>query len=85
MIGSGVYLLPASLGAFGSISLLGWLGAVAVAMVLALQFAWLGIIRPESGGFLETIGEAFGPATASSPACSTGRRGRAAMSRSGSR
>jgi len=35
MIGSGVYLLPASLGAMGSISILGWCAATAVALVLA--------------------------------------------------
>jgi amino acid transporter len=39
MIGSGIYLLPASLGSFGSISLLGWIGALAVAIIYAAMLA----------------------------------------------
>lgn len=39
MIGSGVFLLPASLAAFGSIGLLGWVGSSAGAIVLAILFS----------------------------------------------
>lgn len=64
MIGSGIYLLPASLGAIGSISLLGWLGALAAALVFAGVFAWFGALRPDGGGFLVNVEDAFGPLTA---------------------
>lgn len=50
MIGSGVYLLPASMGALGSISILGWVTAGAVAVVLAAVFAWLARLAPEAQG-----------------------------------
>lgn len=50
MIGSGVFLLPASLGAFGGISLVGWLVTATGAMLLALVFANLGRIVPAVGG-----------------------------------
>ena len=40
MVGAGAYLVPASLGAFGSIGLVGWvltsLGAIFLALVLSL-------------------------------------------------
>jgi basic amino acid/polyamine antiporter, APA family len=47
MIGSGVFLLPASLVAFGGISLLGW---VAGAIALALLFSNLSKIMPNALG-----------------------------------
>jgi arginine:agmatine antiporter len=46
MIGSGVYLLPAGLGAIGSISLLGWIAAVIGAAMLAGVFSLLAILNP---------------------------------------
>jgi arginine:agmatine antiporter len=61
MIGSGIYLLPASLGAIGSISMLGWVGAVVGAALLAAVFSWLAILKPGGGGLFAYIGEAFGP------------------------
>ena len=61
MIGSGIYLLPASLAATGSISLLGWCLAVLGAALLAGVFSTLAILRPQSGGLFEHIAEAFGP------------------------
>ena len=39
MIGSGVFLLPAALGAYGGVSLVGWLLTSVGAMALALTFA----------------------------------------------
>jgi basic amino acid/polyamine antiporter, APA family len=50
MIGSGVFLLPSSLGAFGGISLGGWLISGAGALVLALIFASLSRTLPHAGG-----------------------------------
>jgi basic amino acid/polyamine antiporter, APA family len=50
MIGSGVFLLPASLAAFGGISLLGWIGSSAGAIALALLFSNLSKMMPNSLG-----------------------------------
>lgn len=50
MIGSGVFLLPASLAAFGGISLLGWVGSSAGAIVLALLFSNLSKMIPNALG-----------------------------------
>ncbi len=50
MIGSGVFLLPASLAAFGGISLLGWVGSSAGAIVLALLFSRLSKMIPNALG-----------------------------------
>ncbi len=61
MIGSGVYLLPASLAVFGSISILGWLAAVGGAALLAGVFSWLAILRPGGTGLFSYIREALGP------------------------
>ncbi|HUF50677.1 MAG TPA: amino acid permease, partial [Longimicrobiales bacterium] len=50
MIGSGVFLLPASLARFGGISIVGWLVSAAGAICLALVFARLGHVLPRTGG-----------------------------------
>lgn len=50
MIGSGIFLLPASLAAFGGISIVGWLFTAAGAMFLALLFAKLASMVPKIGG-----------------------------------
>ncbi len=50
MIGSGVFLLPASLAAYGGISIVGWLFTTAGALLLALVFASLGRAMPRIGG-----------------------------------
>jgi basic amino acid/polyamine antiporter, APA family len=50
MIGSGIFLLPASLAAFGGISIVGWLFTAAGAMFLALMFAKLASMVPKVGG-----------------------------------
>ena len=39
MIGAGIFLLPASLASYGSISILGWLFTSAGALILAKIFA----------------------------------------------
>jgi len=50
MIGSGIFLLPASLAPLGSISLLGWLFTTAGAITIALMLARLGRMMPAAGG-----------------------------------
>ncbi len=50
MVGSGVYLLPASLAAYGFYSLGGWLLTSVGAVILALVFASLGAHLPAAGG-----------------------------------
>jgi APA family basic amino acid/polyamine antiporter len=60
MIGSGVFLLPASLGAYGPVSLVAF-GLTAIgAMLLALVFARLGRAYPETGGPYVYSRRAFG-------------------------
>jgi APA family basic amino acid/polyamine antiporter len=50
MIGSGVFLLPASLAPFGALSIFGWLFSTAGAVLLALVFARLSRLVPQAGG-----------------------------------
>lgn len=50
MIGSGVFLLPASLAAYGAISLMGWLFSSLGAILLALVFGSLGRLAPNTTG-----------------------------------
>ena len=50
MIGSGVFLLPASLGAYGGVSIAGWLFTAAGALLLALTFGRLARALPLAGG-----------------------------------
>ena len=51
MIGSGVFLLPATLAAYGGISLLGWIGSSVGAIFLALLFSNLSkIVKNSTGG-----------------------------------
>jgi APA family basic amino acid/polyamine antiporter len=50
MVGSGVFLLPASLGPYGAWSILGWLVTSGGSLLLALVFARLGRRLPAAGG-----------------------------------
>ena len=50
MIGSGIFLLPASLAPYGSISILGWLITSAGAVALAVIFSRLARRSPAAGG-----------------------------------
>ena len=50
MIGSGVFLLPAALAVYGSISLLGWLFSTLGAFSLAILFSYLSKAMPSVGG-----------------------------------
>jgi APA family basic amino acid/polyamine antiporter len=60
MIGSGVFLLPASLAAFGGLSLAGWVVSAAGATCLALVFAHLARAAPAAGGPYAYTRAAFG-------------------------
>ena len=50
IVGSGVYMLPASLASFGSIGLLAWIITAVGAIFLALVFAKMGALLPATGG-----------------------------------
>jgi arginine:agmatine antiporter len=61
MIGSGIFLLPATLATVGSITIIGWLLATVSALVIAAVLAKLGQIAPEAGGPVAYAGMALGP------------------------
>jgi len=50
IVGSGVYMLPASLAGFGSIGLLSWFVVTIGAVFLALIFAKMSTVCPVTGG-----------------------------------
>jgi APA family basic amino acid/polyamine antiporter len=60
MIGSGVFLLPASLAPYRGLSLAGWVVSAAGAVALALVFARLARRLPAAGGPYAYTREAFG-------------------------
>ena len=60
MIGSGVFLLPASLAPYGAASLLGWGVTLCGAMLLALTFSRLAAKWPRTGGPYAFAREGFG-------------------------
>ena len=60
MIGSGIFLLPATLAAVGSLTIVGWILATIGALVTAAVLAKLGQIAPEAGGPVAYAGEALG-------------------------
>ncbi|WP_287881172.1 amino acid permease [Aquitalea sp.] len=60
MIGSGVFLLPASLAPYGGMSLIGWAITSAGAICLALVFARLSAMIPKEGGPYAYIHAGFG-------------------------
>lgn len=61
MIGSGIFLLPATLAAVGSISVFGWLIGAAGALLIAAVLAKLAQVVPEAGGPCSYAAHAFGP------------------------
>ncbi len=63
MIGSGIFLLPSSLAAFGGISLAGWLVSAGGAVLIALVFAGLARQVAGSGGPYVYSRAAFGDLT----------------------
>jgi basic amino acid/polyamine antiporter, APA family len=50
MIASGLFMLPATLGIYGGISLIGWLISGAGAMCLAFVYSWLSKLKPNATG-----------------------------------
>ncbi len=60
MIGSGIFLLPASLALYGGISVVGWLVSTTGAVLLALVFSRLSRAMPRSGGPYAYTRYAFG-------------------------
>jgi APA family basic amino acid/polyamine antiporter len=60
MIGSGIFLLPASLGPFGGISIVGWVISAAGATLVALVFSRLSRLIRRSGGPYTFTREGFG-------------------------
>lgn len=62
MIGSGVYLLPASLAAIGSSTIIGWVVAAVGSVILALMFAVLGRLKPSPDGLVAYAAEGLHPA-----------------------
>ena len=63
MIGSGIFLLPASLAPYGGVSLVGWVVTLAGALALALTFARLAMRWPQTGGPYVFARNAFGELT----------------------
>ena len=61
MIGSGVFLLPASLAPFGWNAVFGWIVTIAGGMALAWVFAKLAEVVPQAGGPYAYTRAAFGP------------------------
>jgi APA family basic amino acid/polyamine antiporter len=60
MIGSGIFLLPASLAVYGGISIFGWLLTSVGALLLALMFSRLSRMVPHAGGPYIYTRRAFG-------------------------
>ena len=62
MIGSGVFLLPATLAPYGAASLLGWGVTMGGALLLALVYSWLATSVVACGGAYAYARRAFGDA-----------------------
>jgi len=60
MVGSGVFLLPASLAPYGALSLYGWAITLAGALLLAITFSRLAARGARAGGPYAYAREAFG-------------------------
>ncbi len=60
MIGSGIFLLPASLAAYGAISIIGWIVAALGGLAIAKVFSELSKRFPETGGPYTFTKKGFG-------------------------
>lgn len=60
MVGSGVFLLPASLAQYGTVTIFSWIATAIGAMFLALVFAKLSKLFPRTGGPYVYCKEGFG-------------------------
>lgn len=61
MIGSGIFLLPATLASVGSITVIGWVIGTVGALLIATILAKLSQVAPQPGGPCAYAGEALGP------------------------
>jgi arginine:agmatine antiporter len=61
MIGSGIFLLPATLAGVGSVTVIGWVVASIGALALAMLFSRLARRKPLAGGPATYAYDAFGP------------------------
>jgi APA family basic amino acid/polyamine antiporter len=61
MIGSGVFLLPASLAPYGWDAVAGWIFTIAGSLILAYVIARLTVLMPDAGGTAQFITRAYGP------------------------
>lgn len=61
MIGSGVFLLPASLAPYGWDAVAGWIFTIAGSLILAYVIARLTVRMPDAGGTAQFITRAYGP------------------------
>ena len=61
MVGSGIYLLPATLATVGSITIIGWVIATVGALLIAAVLSRLAQLAPEAGGPLAYAEAALGP------------------------
>lgn len=61
MVGTGIFLLPATMATIGSISIYGWIAGTIGAAALAIMFAELGTVDPQAGGPYAYARETFGP------------------------
>ena len=72
MIGSGIFLLPATLADVGSVTLIGWVIGSVGALALALLFGKLARRKPMAGGPATYAFDAFGRSWACRSASGTG-------------
>jgi len=61
MIGSGIFLLPASLAPYGGVSIIGWIVSATGALMTALVFARMSRQFPKQGGPYRYAYDNFGP------------------------
>jgi arginine:agmatine antiporter len=61
MMGSGVFMLPTTLGQIGSVSVWGWALTFLVILCLALIFNKMNALFPHNGGIIASIHYCFGP------------------------
>ena len=61
MVGTGLFLLPSSLAAIGSVSIYGWIVSAIGATALAVVFAHLGTYEPQAGGPYAYARDHMGP------------------------
>lgn len=60
LVGSGVFLLPAALAAFGNLTLLAWVVTGIGALMLGWIFSKMSVLNPQNGGPHQFVTSAFG-------------------------